>query len=125
MRGCLFDLDGTLINSLEDMAASVNYALMERGYPVHTLEEYRYMVGAGLRCCASGRCRRMPRTPEQVRTLRQVFQAYDAEHGMDATRPYPGVNWMLQQLRALKMHMGVITNKPDQDAQRIVEGTFG
>ncbi len=69
--------------SLEDMAASVNYALMERGYPVHTLEEYRYMVGSGVTLL----CERAspPRTPEQVRTLRQVFQAYYAEHGMDAT----------------------------------------
>lgn len=125
MRGCLFDLDGTLINSLEDMAASVNYALMERGYPVHTLEEYRYMVGSGVTLLCERALSPYARTPEQVRTLRQVFQAYYAEHGMDATRPYPGVNWMLQQLRALKMHMGVITNKPDQDAQRIVERTFG
>ena len=125
MRGCLFDLDGTLINSLEDMAASVNYALMERGYPVHTLEEYRYMVGSGVTLLCERALPPYARTPEQVRTLRQVFQAYYAEHGMDATRPYPGVNWMLQQLRALKMHMGVITNKPDQDAQRIVERTFG
>ena len=125
VRGCLFDLDGTLINSLEDLATSTNYALMERGYPVHTLDEYKYMVGNGVtRLCE----RALPpyaRTPEQVRTLRQVFQSYYMEHGMDSTRPYPGINWMLQQLKARGIRLAVLTNKPDQSAQLLVKRMFG
>ncbi len=125
VRGCLFDLDGTLINSLEDLAASANYALMERGYPVHTLDEYKYMVGNGVTRLCERALPQYARTPEQVRTLRQVFQSYYMEHGMDSTRPYPGINWMLQQLKARGIRLAVLTNKPDQSAQLLVERMFG
>ena len=125
VRGCLFDLDGTLINSLADLAASANYALMERGYPVHTLDEYRYMVGNGVTLLCERALPPYARTPEQVRTLRQVFQTHYTEHGMDSTRPYPGINWMLQQLKARHVRMAVLTNKPDQSARMLVERMFG
>ncbi len=83
------------------------------------------MVGNGVTLLCERALPSYARTPEQVRTLRQVFQAYYMEHGMDVTRPYPGVTWMLRQLRALHMHMGVLTNKPDSAAQVLVERLFG
>lgn len=125
VRGCLFDLDGTLINSLEDLAASANFALMEQGYPLHTLEEYRYMVGYGITRLCESALPSYARTPEQIGTLRRLFNSYYAAHGMDATRPYPGINWMLQHLRANGVRLAVLTNKPDGAAHMLVERILG
>lgn len=125
VRGCLFDLDGTLINSLEDLANSTNYALMERGFPVHPLDDYRYMVGNGVTLLCERALPPYARTPEQVRTLRQIYQAHYMEHGMDMTRPYPGITGMLLQLKARKLRMAVLTNKPHDAAVAIVERMFG
>lgn len=92
---------------------------------MHTVEEYRYMVGNGITRLCERALPAYARTPEQVRTLRQVFQAHYAEHGMDCTRPYPGINLVLQQLKARKIHLAVLTNKPDSSAKMLVDRMFG
>ena len=83
-----FDLDGTLLYTLGDIAANANYALSQRGCPTHETERYRQFVGDGVlvlmkRILPEGR-----RTPEEIEALREIYMARDAERACALTRPY-------------------------------------
>lgn len=108
----IFDLDGTLLNTLEDLADAVNAALREQGYPVRTIEEVRAFVGNGI-----GKLIRRA-APEDIteeaynRTL-SYFKEYYREHCNDKTSPYPGVPELLVRLRALGYRLAIVSNKAD------------
>ena len=105
--GILWDLDGTLLDTLDDLADAVNYALGQFGYPARTREEVRTFVGGG-----AGRLIRQAvpagTDPEPVLAC---FQSYYANHCQIKTGPYPGVMAVLEQLK--KYPMAVVSNKPD------------
>ena len=90
----LFDLDGTLLNTLEDLADSVNYVMMQMGYPVHPLESIRQFVGNGIRTLmvkATPQGEENPRFEEAF----AMFKAYYLTHNQIKTRPYDGVMELL------------------------------
>lgn len=106
----IFDLDGTLLNTLDDLASSCNYALRTNGFPERTVDEVRQFVGNGVKKLME---RAIPcglENPlfEQVFT---DFRQYYLEHGLDTTQPYPGVMDMLERLHGSRKKIAVVSNK--------------
>ena len=106
--GILWDLDGTLLDTLDDLVDAVNYALQQYGYPVRTREEVRCFVGNGARRLIE---RAMPAGGD-VSAVFDTFRAYYDAHCQIKTKPYDGIMAALQELGA-KYPMAVVSNKPD------------
>ena len=106
----IFDLDGTLLDTLDDLTAAVNYALRQHGMPEHTREEVRQMVGNGVRLLmmrAVPDGEKTPRFDDAFRTFREYYM----EHSLDTTRPYDGIPELLQTLRRQGKRVAVVSNK--------------
>lgn len=106
----IFDLDGTLLDTLGDLAASVNYALRTHGMPEHSLDDVRRFVGNGVRrlmerAIPDGAAN--PLFDEAFATFRRYYM----EHSLDTTRPYDGIPETLAALRARGCHVAVVSNK--------------
>ena len=116
----LFDLDGTLVDTLRDLADSVNYVLARSGFPQHEVEAYRCFVGSGRRVMTS---RALPEDARDRQTVdkiaSEIEEAYSrrwAEH----TLPYPGIPELLSALTDLGVRMAVLSNKPQRPAELMV-----
>ena len=100
IKTILFDLDGTLLNTIDDLADAANWVCMQRGWPTFTVEQYKHMVGNGIPSWWSGSPPRAAAPPPQLaETLAQFTARYDA-HKEDKTAPYPGIPQLLKDLRA-------------------------
>lgn len=118
-RGVIFDLDGTLADSLEDIASAMNRTLEAHGLPVHPVPAYRTFVGEGVRKLVE---RALPPGTEELReSFVQAYQADYAEHLLDATRLFPGIPEVLDGLQQAGVPMGVLSNKPEVPTRRLVE----
>ena len=109
--GILFDLDGTLLNTLEDLLDATNYALAQCGYPKRTLPELRRFVGNG----AENQIRMsLPAgaSPEEVQRVLKIYKPYYTEHCQVKTRPYAGI-WESLAILKEKYPIAVVSNKPD------------
>ena len=119
-KAIIFDLDGTLINSLPDIANSVNYTLKELGFPRHDLDTYRLFIGNGL---ANLIIRSLPkdrRSNHIVDLCMKVFNKYYNKNWDLNTRPYPGIPEMLDELTERGIRLAVLSNKPHDFALRCV-----
>ena len=119
----IFDLDGTLLDTLGDLAASVNYALRTHGMPEHTIDDVRRFVGNGVRklmerAVPDGTVN--PLFDEAFATFRQHYM----EHSLDTTRPYDGVPEMLATLKAKGCHLAVVSNKMMAATQELCRHFF-
>ena len=119
----IFDLDGTLLDTLGDLAASVNYALRTHGMPEHTIDDVRRFVGNGVRklmerAVPDGTVN--PLFDEAFATFRQHYM----EHSLDTTRPYDGVPEMLATLKAKDCHLAVVSNKMMAATQELCRHFF-
>jgi len=122
-RGVIFDLDGTLADSLEDIASAMNRTLAVHGFPVHPVSAYRTFVGEGVRRLVE---RALPAGSEHLRdTFLAAYQADYAEHLLDATRLFPGIPGVLDGLSAAGVPMGVLSNKTDLPTRQMVEALCG
>ena len=124
IRAVLFDLDGTLSNTLDDLAASVNHALAAHGYPVHEVYAYRYFVGNGAYMMIRRALPEDARDDANVKRLQATFLEHYAAHSQDKTGPYDGVIDLVKRLRQEGYATAVVTNKPDSAAQEIVASMF-
>jgi phosphoglycolate phosphatase len=116
----LFDLDGTLLDTLEDLADSTNAALTDLGFPSRPVDEYRVLVGDGIRNLA---LRALPQGHKDAQTVDRCVRLTRAEYGRrwDAkTRPYPGVPELLDELAARQVRMAILSNKPDPATREVV-----
>lgn len=106
----IFDLDGTLLDTLDDLAAAVNYALRQHGMPEHTREDVRRFVGNGVRLLMT---RAIPDGEDNLlfEATFQTFRKYYMEHSLDTTRPYDGIPELLGELRARGKRVAVVSNK--------------
>lgn len=122
---CIFDLDGTLIDSLYDLADAMNHALEKNGMPTHSRKNYRMMVGSGISVLAD-RAMVVPEGTESSikETVLRDFNAYYAEHCLDLTRPYERIPGLLTELDRRHIRYAVLSNKPDSFAEKIVEALF-
>lgn len=106
----IFDLDGTLLNTLDDLAASTNHALRSMGMPERTIEEVRRFVGNGVRKLIE---RAVPEgsSPVVVDEALSRFRQHYLEHNLDTTRPYDGIEEMLKRLKARGCRLAIVSNK--------------
>ena len=119
----IFDLDGTLIDTIEDLGTAVNYALGLRGLPQHTMTAYKDMVGHGIRNLvinALGQAAGEPLTDEVLADFVDYYVAHIDVH----TRPYPGIPDLLAKLQAKGIKLAVASNKFQQGAEQLVNEFF-
>lgn len=115
-RLAIFDLDGTILDTLEDLTDAVNHALGVHGCPLRTIDEVRSFVGNGIRKLIE---RAVPAglTEEEIDGVHRTFSAYYQQHCADKTRPYEGILPLLQRLRAAGCLTAVVSNKADAAVQ--------
>ena len=107
----VFDLDGTLINSLEDLADSANHVLIQHGFPIHPVDAYRYFVGDGVRKLIERILPEEERTDTRIEQCKAEFVAYYKIHMEDKTEVYPGITKLLKELKNRGLKIAVATNK--------------
>jgi len=123
-RYVIFDLDGTLLNTLDDLMDAGNWVCANHGWPTHTAGEFRRFVGNGLVKLAQRFSPEDQRSPEQIRRTVEEFAQYYGQHRADKTAPYPGLPALLRQLQQDGVEMAVLTNKVDNIARLVVEEYF-
>ena len=106
----IFDLDGTLLDTLGDLAASVNYALRTHGMPEHTIDDVRRFVGNGVRKLMERAIPDGASNPDFEATF-ATFRQYYMAHSLDTTKPYDGILETLEALKAKGCHLAVVSNK--------------
>jgi phosphoglycolate phosphatase len=116
----LFDLDGTLVDSLEDLADSANTMLVRLGYPEHPVPAYRHFVGDGVAMLAERVLPPEARTPQGIAEAVEQLRAAYSENWNRRTRLYDGVAEMLEDIVASGAAIGVLSNKPHEMTQRVV-----
>jgi phosphoglycolate phosphatase len=123
-KAVIFDLDGTLADTILDLAGAVNRALARRKLPEHESSAYKTMVGEGFRNLVTRALPEALRSEELINELWAEAAADYGEHCLDLTTPYPGVEELLQALTAKAIPFAVLSNKPDELTQKCVTGLF-
>ncbi len=120
----IFDLDGTLLSTLDDLAASTNYALQSQGLPTHTVDDVRRFVGNGVKKLIE---RAVPGGIDNPKfeAVYATFRSHYLEHSLDTTHPYPGVADVLAELKRRGKHIAVVSNKFYAATQELCRHFFG
>lgn len=116
----IFDLDGTLINTIADLGMSTNYALQRLGYPTHDIESYKFKVGNGINNLFRRALPEGEKTDENVLRVRHEFIPYYNAHNTDLSRPYPGMYELLVELQNLGILLAVASNKYQEATSKII-----
>ena len=119
----IFDLDGTLLNTLDDLADSTNYSLKQCNFPTRTLEQIRSYVGNGIRLLIE---RAVPEhaTKEQIDECFNIFKAHYSTHNMIKTAPYTGVIELLESLKREGFTLAIVSNKYQQGVTDLAKNVF-
>ena len=120
----IFDLDGTLLNTIDDLGYACNYALDKTSYPTHPIEAYPSMVGNGINNLIRRALPEAERTEENVMRVREFFVPYYNEHNCDYTRPYDGIPEVLKTLKERGVSLAVASNKYQAATEKIVNHFF-
>lgn len=120
----IFDLDGTLLNTIDDLGYACNYALEQTGYPTFPIEEYPAKVGNGINNLIRRALPETERTEENILRVRADFVPYYNAHNCDFTRPYKGIPELLATLKAQGHLLAVASNKYQAATEKIVEHFF-
>ncbi|MBO7545488.1 MAG: HAD family hydrolase [Paludibacteraceae bacterium] len=120
----IFDLDGTLLNTIDDLGYACNYALAQTGFPTHPIEAYPAMVGNGISNLIRRALPETERTDETVARLREFFVPYYDRHNCERTRPYDGIPQLLSTLRKQDHTLAVASNKYQAATEKIVRHFF-
>lgn len=121
----IFDLDGTLLNTIEDLGHAANYALEQNGFATHSMASYPFFVGNGVRRLMERVVPEDARDTETINTLLKDFKQYYDLHNTDLTRPYDGIIDLLDELKARGVAMAVASNKYQAATTRIIGHFFG
>jgi len=116
----IFDLDGTLLNTLEDLADSTNRVLRNLGYPEHDLQAYKYFVGNGIEALVE---RALPEPQRNEKNLLHCIELMKSEYAgrwTNKSHPYPGIPELLEGLIDSGYQVNILSNKADEATQRIV-----
>lgn len=116
----LFDLDGTLLDTLRDIADSMNFALEQLGFPPHPVDAYRYFIGDSVKLMVS---RALPENARDENTIEKCRQASSQEYASrwdKTTKPYPHIPQLLTELDKLKIRKTILSNKPDEFTKPMV-----
>lgn len=120
----IFDLDGTLLNTLEDLTDAVNFSMAENGFPTHSTEDVRSFVGNGIKKLIE---RSVPKncSEEMLQKCFENFCTFYEKHKTDKTKPYSGITEMLRELKKSGYKTAIVTNKADFAAQALCKDMFG
>ena len=124
-QAILFDLDGTLLDTIVDIAESANFALSSLGYPTHATEKYKLFVGNGVDVLVRRILPEDARTPENEEAVKRVYLTRYGEHSLDTTGPYDGIVDLLDELARAGKKIAVVSNKPDNTTKSTVSYFFG
>ena len=119
----IFDLDGTLLNTLDDLASAVNFALRSYGMPEHTRDDIRRFVGNGVRLLMIRAVPAGEQNP-QFEEVFNTFRQYYMQHSLDTTRPYDGIQEVLLTLRQRGCRLAVVSNKFDAATKELCKHFF-
>ena len=119
----IFDLDGTLLDTLQDLAASVNYALRQHHMPEHSIDDVRRFVGNGVRRLMERAIPEGAANPAFEAAF-ATFRKYYMEHSLDTTRPYDGIPELIHELKKRGCRMAVVSNKMMAATQKLVHHFF-
>ena len=120
----IFDLDGTLLNTIDDLGYACNYALEKTGYPTFPIEAYPVKVGNGINNLIRRALPEPERTEENILRVRAHFVPYYNDHNCDYTRPYEGIEELLATLKAQGHQLAVASNKYQAATEKIVNHFF-
>ena len=120
----IFDLDGTLLNTIADLAHSTNYALNKLGYPTHEIEKYNFMVGNGIDKLFERALPEGEKSKKNVLRVRKEFVPYYDIHNADDSRPYPGIPELLSYLQDAGIQITVASNKYQAATQKLIDHYF-
>ena len=120
----IFDLDGTLLDTSEDLTAAGNHVCRENGWPEYEVSEFMSLVGHGIPNLVSRFSPPDAQSPERLAESLRQFSAWYGAHSMDKTHPYPGIENMLSRLRADGVQMAVYSNKADDFSKALIEHFF-
>ena len=119
----IFDLDGTLLDTLSDLANSVNYALSQHGMPTHSIDDVRRFVGNGVRVLMERAVPNGAANPALDATF-ATFRQHYMQHSLDTTRPYDGITELIRELKARGCQLAVVSNKMMAATQELVHHFF-
>ena len=123
-KGIIFDLDGTLVNSLEDIADAMNKALQSLDYPTHSYDDYQYFIGSGLRNLVSKALPETNNDENQIeKSLNSMIDVY-RDNCTNQTKAYQGIVELLNELKSRKLKLGVFSNKADALTKEITKALF-
>ncbi len=120
----IFDLDGTLLDTIADLAMATNHALSLYGYPTHECDQYRFFVGNGINMLFKRALPEETRTEEVIAKIRTAFKSYYKEHGEDFTLPYEGIRELLYALQERGVSLAVASNKYQEATSALVSKFF-
>jgi len=123
-RFAIFDLDGTLLNSLQDLADACNYSLKKNGFPVHPANSYKYFVGDGILTLIN---RALPENfadESAAASVKADFDDFYSVHSLDKTVPYTGISETLTKLKENNIKLAVLSNKPHEYVKFLTDTYF-
>jgi phosphoglycolate phosphatase len=120
VKCCIFDLDGTLVNSLNDLANAANNALAALGFPVYDIEKYKQFIGNGVAKLIERILPDNHKTDENKQKMRKLFDEKYDKCCTDFTKPYSHIRETLTELKKRNIILAVVTNKPDETAKKIL-----
>ena len=120
----IFDLDGTLLDTIADLAGATNYALTQLGYPTHDTDTIRTFVGNGINKLLERSLPANEQTEENVMRMRSYFVPYYDAHNADLSSPYPGIEALLQSLQDNGIEIAVASNKYQEATTKLVKLYF-
>ena len=121
----IFDLDGTLLNTIDDLANACNYALKEFSFPIHEVNKYKIFVGNGIYKLVERAVPNDKRDKETVLKVLGLFTDYYNKHMMDVTKPYEGIIELLDEIKRRNIKLAVVSNKKHEFTLEIVKKYFG
>lgn len=121
----IFDLDGTLLNTIEDLGRACNHALAQCSFPLRRMDEYNMMVGRGIMNLFLNALPEGEKNMDNALKMREFFVPYYSEHGSDFTAPYPGIPELLDNLTSRGISMAVASNKYQQGTEHLIRHYFG
>ena len=125
IKSIIFDLDGTLLDTIEDLANACNYVLTTLGYKTHEVYKYKTFVGNGRYKLVERMLPEGNKDNETIEKALKLFDEYYEEHMVDMTKPYAGIIEMLEELILKNIKIAVVSNKPHEFTTEVVKNYFG